>query len=59
VELRQHQLLDRAADQLVGGVAEQDLGGVFFRSLSDEQQVFLAFLFAGMASVGIPVYAAA
>jgi len=33
-------------------------GGVFFRSLSDEQQVFLAFLFAGMASVGIPVYAA-
>jgi PAS domain S-box-containing protein len=33
-------------------------GGVFFRSLSDEHQVFLAFLFAGMASVGIPVYAA-
>jgi PAS domain S-box-containing protein len=33
-------------------------GGVFFRSLSDEQQVFLAFLFAGMASVGVPVYAA-
>ena len=33
-------------------------GGVFFRSLSDEQQVFLGFLFAGMASVGIPVYAA-
>ena len=33
-------------------------GGVFFRALSDEQQVFLAFLFAGMASVGIPVYAA-
>ena len=33
-------------------------GGVFFRSLTDEQQVFLAFLFAGMASVGIPVYAA-
>ena len=33
-------------------------GGVFFRSLSDEQQVFLAFLFSGMASVGIPVYAA-
>jgi PAS domain S-box-containing protein len=33
-------------------------GGVFFRSLSDEQQVFLAFLFAGMACVGIPVYAA-
>jgi PAS domain S-box-containing protein len=33
-------------------------GGVFFGALSDEQQVFLAFLFAGMASVGIPVYAA-
>jgi PAS domain S-box-containing protein len=33
-------------------------GGVFFRSLSDEQQVFLGFLFAGMASVGVPVYAA-
>jgi PAS domain S-box-containing protein len=33
-------------------------GGVFFRSLSDEQQVFLAFLFAGMASIGVPVYAA-
>jgi PAS domain S-box-containing protein len=33
-------------------------GGVFFRSLSEEQQVFLAFLFAGMACVGIPVYAA-
>ena len=33
-------------------------GGVFFRSLSDEQQVFLAFLFAGMASIGIPIYAA-
>jgi PAS domain S-box-containing protein len=33
-------------------------GGVFFRSLSENQQVFLAFLFAGMASVGIPVYAA-
>ncbi len=33
-------------------------GGVFFRSLSDEQQLFLGFLFAGMASVGVPVYAA-
>jgi PAS domain S-box-containing protein len=31
---------------------------VFFRSLSDEQQVFLAFLFAGMAAIGVPVYAA-
>ena len=33
-------------------------GAVFFRSLTDEQQVFLAFLFAGIASIGIPVYAA-
>ena len=33
-------------------------GGVFFRSLSDEHQLFLGFLFAGMASVGVPVYAA-
>src|SRR6186997_3536983 len=33
-------------------------GGVFFRSLSDEHQVFLGFLFAGMAAVGVPVYAA-
>jgi PAS domain S-box-containing protein len=33
-------------------------GGVFFPSLSEEQRVFLALLFAGMASVGIPVYAA-
>jgi len=33
-------------------------GGVFFRALSDEHQVFLGFLFAGMACVGVPVYAA-
>ncbi|HEX5476815.1 MAG TPA: PAS domain-containing sensor histidine kinase, partial [Burkholderiales bacterium] len=33
-------------------------GAVFFRSLTDEQQVFLAFLFAGMAAIGVPVYAA-
>ena len=43
---------------LGNGVSWGLAGGVFFRSLSDEQQVFLAFLFAGMASVGIPVYAA-
>src|SRR3954468_2800968 len=34
-------------------------GAVFFPSHTDEQQVFLAFLLAGMMSGGIPVYAAA
>jgi PAS domain S-box-containing protein len=34
-------------------------GAVFFPSHTDEQQVFLAFLLAGMTSAGIPVYAAA
>src|SRR3954469_9782897 len=33
-------------------------GAVFFPSHSDEQQVLLAFLLAGMMSAGIPVYAA-
>ncbi|MGQ0545856.1 MAG: PAS domain S-box protein, partial [Betaproteobacteria bacterium] len=33
-------------------------GAVFFPSHTDEQQVFLAFLLAGMMSFGIPVYAA-
>jgi PAS domain S-box-containing protein len=33
-------------------------GAVFFPSHADEQQVFLAFLLAGMMSGGIPVYAA-
>jgi PAS domain S-box-containing protein len=33
-------------------------GAVFFPSHTDEQQVFLAFLLAGMLSGGIPVYAA-
>jgi PAS domain S-box-containing protein len=33
-------------------------GAVFFPSHTDEQQVFLAFLLAGMMSAGIPVYAA-
>ena len=34
-------------------------GAVFFPSHTDEQQVFMAFLLAGMMSGGIPVYAAA
>jgi PAS domain S-box-containing protein len=33
-------------------------GAVFFPSHTDEQQVFLAFLLAGVMSCGIPVYAA-
>jgi len=33
-------------------------GAVFFPSHTDEQQVFLAFLLAGMMSGGIPVFAA-
>jgi PAS domain S-box-containing protein len=33
-------------------------GAVFFPSHADEQQVFLAFLLAGIASAGIPTYAA-
>ncbi|HEX9396214.1 MAG TPA: ATP-binding protein [Burkholderiales bacterium] len=32
-------------------------GAVFFPSLSGEEHVFLAFLFAGMTSLGIPIYA--
>lgn len=34
-------------------------GAVFFPSHADEQQVFLAFLLAGMVAAGIPVYAVA
>jgi PAS domain S-box-containing protein len=33
-------------------------GAVFFPSHTDEQQVFMAFLLAGMMALGIPVYAA-
>jgi PAS domain S-box-containing protein len=43
---------------LANGASWGLAGAVFFRSLTDEQQVFLAFLFAGIASIGIPVYAA-
>ena len=43
---------------LANGASWGLAGAVFFRSLSDEQQVFLAFLFAGISSIGIPVYAA-
>ena len=40
------------------GAAWGYAGAVFFPSHTDEQQVFLAFLLAGVMSAGIPVYAA-
>jgi PAS domain S-box-containing protein len=43
---------------LASGVNWGVAGAVFFPSHTDAQQVFLAFLLAGMASAGIPVYAA-
>ena len=43
---------------LANGASWGLAGAVFFRSLTEEQQVFLAFLFAGISSIGIPVYAA-
>ncbi len=43
---------------LASGAAWGFAGAVFFPSHADEQQVFLAFLLAGMMSGGIPVYAA-
>jgi len=42
---------------LGNGAAWGLAGAVFFPSLTGEQHVFLAFLFAGMTSIGIPVYA--
>lgn len=43
---------------LANGVNWGFAGAVFFPSHTDEQQVFLAFLLAGIASSGIPTYAA-
>ena len=43
---------------LANGVCWGFAGAVFFPSLSGQEQIFLAFLFVGMASIGIPVYAA-
>jgi PAS domain S-box-containing protein len=43
---------------LANGACWGFAGAVFFPSLSGQEQVFLAFLFVGMASIGIPVYAA-
>jgi PAS domain S-box-containing protein len=44
---------------LANGACWGFAGAVFYPSLTGEEQVFLAFLFVGMASIGIPVYAAA
>jgi PAS domain S-box-containing protein len=43
---------------LASGATWGGAGAVFFPSHTDEQQVFIAFLLAGMMSGGIPVYAA-
>ena len=43
---------------LANGACWGFAGAVFFPSLNGQEQVFLAFLFVGMASIGIPVYAA-
>ena len=47
-----------AISALANGVNWGFAGAVFFPSHTDEQQVFLAFLLAGIASAGIPTYAA-
>jgi PAS domain S-box-containing protein len=47
-----------AISALASGVTWGFAGAVFFPSHTDEQQVFLAFLLAGITSAGIPAYAA-
>jgi len=47
-----------AISALANGANWGFAGAVFFPSHTDEQQVFLAFLLAGIASAGIPSYAA-
>jgi PAS domain S-box-containing protein len=47
-----------AISALASGVTWGFAGAVFFPSHTDEQQVFLAFLLAGVTSAGIPAYAA-
>ncbi|MDA8110603.1 MAG: PAS domain-containing sensor histidine kinase [Betaproteobacteria bacterium] len=48
-----------AIGALAAGVNWGFAGSVFFPSRSDEQQVFVAFLLAGMASGGIPLLSSA
>lgn len=47
-----------AISALASGVTWGFAAAVFFPSHTDEQQVFLAFLLAGVTSAGIPAYAA-
>jgi len=46
-----------AISALASGATWGFAGAVFFPSHADEQQVFLAFLLAGMLAGGIPIYA--
>jgi PAS domain S-box-containing protein len=47
-----------AISALANGANWGFAGAVFFPSHTDEQQIFLAFLLAGITSAGIPTYAA-
>ena len=46
-----------AISALANGATWGFAGAVFFPSHTDEQQVFLAFLLAGMVAGGVPIYA--
>jgi hypothetical protein len=46
-----------AIGALANGATWGFAGAVFFPSHADEQQVFLAFLLAGMVAGGVPIYA--
>jgi len=58
VDSAEHWLRWIGISALANGACWGFAGAVFFPSLSGQEQVFLAFLFVGMASIGIPVYAA-
>jgi len=58
VESAPHWLRWMGISGLANGACWGFAGAVFFPSLSGQEQIFLAFLFVGMASIGIPVYAA-
>ena len=58
IETAPHWLRWMGISGLANGACWGFAGAVFFPSLSGQEQIFLAFLFVGMASIGIPVYAA-
>src|ERR1041384_8268641 len=58
VDSAPHWLRWMGISALANGACWGFAGAVFFPSLSGQEQIFLAFLFVGMASIGIPVYAA-